>query len=197
MPTKLSALAVETAIALSDFIVKVKAAGAGDVIVTFQNLIASINANQATGAPLQTASTNFTAVATGTTVIPYDDTPPQITEGTEFMTLVFTPKSTTNRLSIEVTLLGSSSVANGITAALFQDAIANALAVDSQYMPTATGPCSVKLTHDMVAGTVSPITFRVRCGSENAGTFTLNGASGGRKFGGITLSNIKVTEYKG
>ncbi len=47
-------------------------------------------------------TTQTGTVATGTTVIPADNTIPQITEGVEFMTLAFTPKIATSRLEIEV-----------------------------------------------------------------------------------------------
>ena len=46
---------------------------------------------------LQTVSYQTGAVATGTTIIPFDDTIPQITEGNEFMTLAITPRSATSQ----------------------------------------------------------------------------------------------------
>lgn len=154
------------------------------------------NAKVATGVAVQVGSTVSTAVATTTTLIPVDDTIPQITEGAEFMTLSYTPKAATNLLVIQVVMMGSSSVANGIIVALFQDATANALAAAYTYQATSTGNVAVPLTHTMTAGTTSAITFRVRGGSQNAGTFTFNGFSGGRIFGGITKSSIVITEYK-
>ncbi len=88
------------------------------------------NAKLATGVPVQVVSVGSSAVATGTTTIPVDDTIPQITEGNEFMTLAITPRSATNRLLIRVVFHlshGSVSTAN-LVAALFQDSTANALA---------------------------------------------------------------------
>lgn len=148
------------------------------------------------GAVLQIASTPYSAVATGTTILPWDDTVPQITEGTEFMTQVITPKSVTNRLSIEATLMVANTASSQLTAALFQDAIPGALAAMDSYQPTANGTVNLKLTHDMLAGTVAPITFRIRAGNDVAGITTFNGNSGLRRFGGITISSIKITEYK-
>lgn len=154
------------------------------------------NTQLAVGIVVQVASTNYSAVATGTTLIPLDDTIPQITEGTEFMTQTITPKSVTNKLSIEAVLLVSSSASQTIIAALFQDSNANSLATTAMFQTTATGLVSIKLTHDMVAGTTSATTFRVRVGTSGVSTVTLNGASSARLFGGITLSNIRITEYK-
>lgn len=148
------------------------------------------------GFVFQVVSTNFGTAATGTTTIPFDDTIPQITEGTEFMTQAITPKSATNRLSIDVMMYGSYSAIVEFIIALFQDSTANALAANSVTVPTSGYLGQVTIRHDMVAGTTSSTTFRVRAGGSGAGTMTFNGTSGTRRFGGITLSNIKITEYK-
>jgi|ERR1044071_4626391 hypothetical protein len=154
------------------------------------------NLSAGSGYVVQTVSTNYSAVATGTTTIPFDDTIPQITEGTEFMTRSITPTSATNRLSITATFYGSYSVTAEMVVALFQDATANGLAGNSVTIPTGGYLGQVKLTHDMVAGTTSSTTFRVRAGGSTAGTVTFNGTAGTRKLGGITLSNITITEYR-
>jgi hypothetical protein len=149
-----------------------------------------------TGVPVQVVATTFSAVATGTTLIPYDDTIPQITEGDQYMTQAITPKATTNRLLIEAKLYISNSIIQEIIAALFQDATANALAAQLQYASTATGEVGVYVAHDMAAGTTSATTFRIRAGGVAAATCTFNGRAGARKFGGISLSFMKITEYK-
>ena len=155
------------------------------------------SAKVATGVAVQVAFSNSSAVATGTTTIPQDDTIPQITEGTEFLTVSITPKSATNNLVIQVNLMASYSVATGvIIVALFQDSTANALAVSSAYQTTATGNLQIPLIFSMPAGTTSSTTFRVRAGSNSAGTFTLNGSSGARQYGTASKSSIVVTEYK-
>ena len=150
----------------------------------------------AVGFPVQMVTTNYSAVATGTTTIPQDDTIPQITEGTEFMTQAITPKSATNILVIEAVAFISVSNANDRTMALFQDATANALAVSNVYMLTAAQMVSQPLSHTMVAGTTSSTTFRVRIGPSLAGTVSFNGTGGSRYFGATTKSFIKITEYK-
>lgn len=148
------------------------------------------------GMVVQESVSSFTAVATGTTVLPLDDTIPQITEGIEFMTISFTPKSATNILVIEANVMLASSVANNLIAALFQGATANALAAGSSNNQTANSARMVHVTHSMAAGTTSAITFRIRGGGNGAGTTTFNGVSGARLFGAISKSYIKVTEYK-
>jgi hypothetical protein len=152
----------------------------------------------AAGFVVQVVGTNFSAVATGTTLIPSDDTIPQITEGTEFMTQAITPKSATNILVIDATLFISNSLTTPtLTAALFQDATANALAASSNLAaPIATGTVSIRVRHVMTAGTTLATTFRIREGADGASTNTFNGQGGVRRYGGITLSSITITEYK-
>jgi hypothetical protein len=148
----------------------------------------------ATGFPVQVVGTDFSAVATGTTIIPFDDTIPQITEGIEFMTQAITPKSATNTLYVDATIMLSSSVAGNIQCAIFQDATANALAAIDNYELTATAPVVLKISLKLTAGTTSSTTFRMRAGSDQAGTTTFNGSGGVRKYGGITISSMRITE---
>ena len=148
------------------------------------------------GQLVQNVGTMNAAVATGTTVIPRDDTIPQNTEGTQFLTQAITPTSATNILEIEAVLMLSSSVTSDVIAALFQDSGANAIAVASQYATTNLGVMCLTLKHRMVAGTTSATTFNVRAGPMTAGTVTFNGASGGRYYGGVIASSITIKEFK-
>ncbi len=147
---------------------------------------------------IKTVTTSTGAVATGTTTIPFDDTIPQITEGTEFMTLAITPTNALNMLRIEVymALIGNNVVGVSTdTVALFQDSTANALASVGQLQSLADEVGCLCLTHIMVAGTTSSTTFRVRAGQNAAGTTTFNGRSAGRIYGGAASSRIVITEY--
>lgn len=152
----------------------------------------------ANGAIVQVVSTGYSSVATGTTVIPQDDTIPQNTEGDEYMTQAITPKSATNILVIRATVFLASTVASqNIAAALFQDTTANALAVQAAiYSASANKTGSVVLEHRMVAGTTSSTTFKIRAGGSAAGTTTFNGSAGARLYGAIPKSSIVVEEYK-
>lgn len=155
------------------------------------------SAQLAAGVVVQTASYITGAVKTGTTIIPGDDTIPQITEGNEYMTLAFTPKSTTNRIKIEVTVqLSSSNAASDLICAIFQDATANAIGAGWQTQAGTTYKNLVHAVADIVAGTTSSITFRVRGGCNAAGTTTFNGSGGARLLGGALSSSIRITEYK-
>lgn len=148
----------------------------------------------------QVVNTQSGAVNTGTTRVPYDDTIPQITEGDEYMTLAITPKSATNKLLIEVVCVLANSDTGAhevLTAALFQDATANAIAGISNHISFVNEPIILNFKHFMVAGTTSETTFRLRAGSHNASkTTTFNGQSAARRLGGITMSSITITEIK-
>lgn len=135
-------------------------------------------------------------MVTGSGVIPFDDTIPQSSEGLELMTLAITPKSTTNILVIEAELMIGVSINSQRIAAMFQDSTADAIAAKSTYVGNWTDPVVLTLRHRMVAGTTSATTFKVRGGCETAGTVTMNGSSGARKFGATTKSTMKITEYK-
>ena len=140
------------------------------------------------------------AVSTGTTTMPRDDTIPQNDEGDEVMTLAITPTDATNNLKIDVVVnAGNTNSGCGtLTAALFQDTTAGALAaMGNQYADAqANTPRQVVFTHFMTAGTASETTFKVRIGSNLSGTTTFNGTSGSRKMGGIMASSITITEIE-
>lgn len=146
------------------------------------------------GMVVQIVSTNSSAVSTGTTVLPVDDTIPQNTEGDQYLTQAITPISATNQLIIEAVLHLSHTAVAYLSAALFQDTTANALAANNQYQTTATGTVVLNLRHVMTAGTTSSTTFKIRAGGSSAGTMTFNGNNATRFFNTVTKSNIKITE---
>lgn len=135
------------------------------------------------------------ALATGTTSIPLDNTTPQNTEGTEFISATITPISATNRLLVQVVVHCTHSAANNwVTSALFRDSTANALASNLAFKPNAGGAQFHVLQHEVTAGSTSATTFKVRIGGYNAGTLTYNGAGGLARMGGTLTSSIVITE---
>lgn len=157
------------------------------------NAVRYFQSNLQTEQRAQTVFTETGAVATGTTTVPADDTIPQITEGDEYMTRTITPKSATSTLEIEIVAFLTNSASSSGIGALFQDATANALAAGFHVVSTGASAPFV-LRHKMAAGTTSAITFRFRFGCAGAGTTTFNGTAGGRLFGGVMASSIKITE---
>lgn len=153
-------------------------------------------AGEGTNAIQQVQMTQYSEASTTTTIIPFDDTIPQNTEGAEFMSQTITPKSASNLLVIEGAIMLNNTVVNWYIAALFQDSTANALAAYTSYSGVATGALTIPFKYKMTAGTTSATTFKIRGGGPSAGTTTFNGQSGTRRFGAIPKSYIQVTEFK-
>ena len=130
----------------------------------------------------------------GTTVIPTDDTVPQNTEGTEFMTLAITPTSASSKLLIQVNALLGTNSSTWVVGALFQDTTADALAAGFFYEPSGNGLKELTFRHYMTAGTTSPTTFKFRAGTNAVATVFFNGSAGSRYLGGVASSSITITE---
>jgi hypothetical protein len=158
-------------------------------------VLPAVNVGLQTGSARNTVNYQTGAVATGTTVLPIDDTIPQNTEGDQYMTLAITPTSASNYLKIDICIILAHNSGTGIGAALFQDSTVNALAASTDYSSAAGSPTSINFTHWMTSGTTSSTTFKVRAGCGTVGTTTFNGFSGNRIFGGVASSSITITEY--
>ena len=147
------------------------------------------------GAVIQHAYTQTGAVDTGTTIFNEDDTIPQNDEGTEFLTQAITPKNATSIISIEVHIFYSQSTGTRSGCGLFKDSDADALAFTSNHVKDATSMSNMQVFYAETSGNTTVRTYKVRCGLiQNAGTFTLNGQSGARKFGGTILSAMRIFE---
>jgi hypothetical protein len=139
---------------------------------------------------------NFTTgtKATGTTVFILDNTIPQKTEGSEFMTLAITPTNASNKLLIEMQHTFAVTNAFENTAALFQDSTANALASMNQVRTETNSMDTTFWSHYMTAGTTSETTFKLRFGGNGAGTWTFNGQSDTARLGGSISSSMTIWE---
>ena len=57
---------------------------------------------------------------------------------------------------------------------------------------------NMQLFYAETSGNTHARTYRVRCCLiSSSGTFTLNGQSGARKFGGVAMSTIRIMEISG
>lgn len=151
--------------------------------------------NTTVGCVIQNVYSQTGTMATGTTQIPNDNTIPQSSEGTQFMSLAITPKLSTNKLKITVVVNASYSVSAVGCVALFQDSTANALAAATASI-VSSNTQNITLIHYMTAGTVSETTFKVRAGAGSAGTFTFNGIGGVQQYGGVMASSITIEEIQ-
>ena len=146
------------------------------------------------GSVLQVVNFQTGTVATTTTIMPQDNTIPQITEGGQFLSLAITPISATSKLLFQIVLQLGPGSGTWVSAALFQGATANAICAGATYMFTAGGGVIIPMNYFMTSGTTSSTTFTVRAGAASAMTLTLNGAGGVQEFGGTMFSSITITE---
>lgn len=137
------------------------------------------------------ATTN--AKTSGPLSIPLDNTPPTSTEGIECLTGAITPTSATSRLQVEVLLQASGQNAGGtIAAALFRDAGTAAVTAGAAGYVAANGFAQVSLRYEVVAGSVSATTFKLRFGGDSvAGPLVLNSM-----FSTVCVTSMKITEIK-
>lgn len=135
-------------------------------------------------------------VDTSTTVIPFDNTSPQNTEGEEFTTLAYTPADAANTLEIECVLNFSVSAAVGVAVTLFAGDGLTALAAGAFYAADNDWLYQVRLLHRMAAGGTGEITFKMRYGPSAAATVTANGVGGSGIFNARLQSGITLREYR-
>jgi hypothetical protein len=147
------------------------------------------------GDVIQRQSSQISASATGTTVMPADNTIPQSTEGDQYASQAITPTASPNVLAVEFYgLLSSSNTAASFGVALFQDSAANALAASGSVFTAAFDGRSIPLTHELLAGTTSATTFKIRAGSSGAGTTSFIASNGSRQYGAIPAARLGVSE---
>ena len=128
--------------------------------------------------------------------IPYDDTIPQIGEGTNIPTLAqsITPLSASSKILVEV-FLSAEITSNKAILALFKDGGANAVSAVAVGDGGTVSEQPCVLRYLIATGTLTPVAFSLNVGVGTAGTVQINGSGGARKLGGVQGSSIKITEY--
>jgi hypothetical protein len=153
------------------------------------------------GSVVSRAYGSYATSADLTTVIPLDDTIPQITEGTEVVTAAITPSSASNRVRATFTTMVAGDDTNTIqyaVAALFRDATANAIyATAVKVVPEVgadVGLAILSFVFEHVPGTTSSTTYRVRVGPDAGDPIRLNGTAAARLFGGVAQASLVLEE---
>lgn len=145
------------------------------------------------------ATTGAVVKCTGT--IPKDDTIPQQTEGTEVLTVTYTPKSASSTLVVKASFFGVQPGSGGAhLCAIFRDSTADAVGACLQL-----GATSTALEHNIMvttpSGSTAATTFKLRVGGETGtppiyvNALTESGGVGVRLFGGVAACTLEVTEY--
>lgn len=134
--------------------------------------------------------------ASGTTTIPFDNTTPQNTEGTEFMTTNFVPIKAFSKIEIDCNMFVAISVGNVANLnALFKSGNANALTVGFCLSSSGDGGQQTTLKYVDTLSSTSAVDYSVRCGGSSASTCYFNGISSGARFNGTFYSSITIKEY--
>lgn len=145
---------------------------------------------------VQRVVTASTAVVSGTGQIPFDNSRPQITEGTQFLAVTITPRAAAHTLVVEAQIQFGYTANNTITAAIHLNSAADAIAAIPFYGVAGGGDgANMTIRHSFVANTVAATSVQLRLGGSGANTLHMNGTStGGGLYNGVAASSISVTE---
>ncbi len=144
------------------------------------------------GTTIQTRRNSTGAYAAGTTIIPVDDTIPQVTEGFQIMSQTIVPKFESSVLRINSSISVSASALARCSLALFKDGASDALSARTQKITSIQR--TMILSHTELASTAVSQTWTTRIGPDDAKTVYFNGYLGARFFGGVMESYINIDE---
>lgn len=134
-------------------------------------------------------------MTTSTAIIPYDDTIPQNTEGTQILSATITPKSASSYLMISALVhVSQNATTQEIIGAIFRDSGADAIIASELSHYDSTLPRHILVVGRVPSLSVSATEISVRVGLSAAGTYTINGTAGSRKLGGALVSSLTIME---
>jgi hypothetical protein len=145
---------------------------------------------------IQEISLEDSQAPTSTTIIPFDNTIPQSTEGATILGASISQcTSFCNVLEIQARINCSYSVAAHVMMALFRTGSgANALFACAQYVAASDQMTQLEKVHRELTNTAGTATVDLRAGGSTAGTLYVNGTSAGRKLGGVMSSELRLRE---
>ena len=148
------------------------------------------------GTVIQTQYAEYTANTNITAVLPSDDTFPQITEGTEILSLSITPRFATSKILLKFDGTISASAIIGVGAAFFRVPLSNAIRSCEVVIPAGVYREQMAMSALDAPATASAITYTVRVGPGTAGTIRMNGAHTQRMHGGAQACTLVAQEIK-
>jgi hypothetical protein len=128
--------------------------------------------------------------------IPFDNSIPQQTEGSEVLTATITLTNSANKVKISFDAFGGQDANANIAMALFRGETASAIFAKPSFNIGGNQPFS--FVYVDTPGSVGPHTYKVRMSEAAAGSLTLNGdGNGTRLFGGAGAISLLLEEIKG
>ncbi len=152
--------------------------------------------NRESGVVLNTVTKISNVAFSGALMFPYDNTPPENTEGNPYNDLetVYSAKRANSKLIVDVKLQASTNNGTYFITALFKDSDTNALAASStSIVAVEDEQATLRAIFDV--GDTSPHTYKVRFGpSASAATVFINQNSTAPTFGGTLMSSLTIME---
>jgi len=140
-----------------------------------------------------TSNVNFLSLVTA---IPYDDSPPLITEGTEILSQSFVPASTTATYRVRIGMFVGANTSITATSGLFINAGAQAISAKGGTIPAGGAVSFIGDEYEYAPGSTAVQTISVRVGPQAGGnTVYLNGSNAGaaaRIYGGTGRATMII-----
>lgn len=139
-------------------------------------------------------ATPYTANTTLSTLIPFDDTTPTISEGDEILTASITPTSSSNKVKITFDGFGTADGSNSLCiAALFRGSTCvQVIASGSNTLQTNMG-----FTYIDSPATTGATTYSIRVGAPTGTNgMRMNGTISARRFGGTSKATMRLEEIE-
>lgn len=171
------------------------------ILAAFGKVQGQLNARALTaGNVVQSVYTSSSAADTTQEQIPWDDTAPTNGEGKELSAIntTITPTSASNKLRVEVCVNLSDNSALGaerVIMGLFRDSVSNSVATVG-LISDDNGSTSWQavITYEVIAGSTSATTFKIRYGNASGGITYVNDVNGNATFGGTQISWMRISE---
>ena len=151
-----------------------------------------------TGGVIQSIKSTVNARVNTPATVPFDDTPPQISEGALVASVTITPKFINSVMRISATCSGAAVVAGGCVIYITKDLNTSALAASSINASGGDHNVNMSVRVEDAVSALTPITYKLYAGGQNGITqFNVNGNSSGRLFGDIPKTFLLVEEIVG
>lgn len=155
-------------------------------------IVSSLDTSQV---PPNRVYAEYTANTDIATVIPTDDTIPQIAEGTQILSVSITPRKTTNRIRLRFQCETSlSAVPSAAICALFANGAPDAIAASIVSHGTIGFALPLVMEVEITPAAATAQTYTVRVGPGSAANLRLNGSSATRLFGGVSRATLVAEE---
>lgn len=128
-----------------------------------------------------------------TSVVPLDDTVPLNSEGSEVLTLTFTPRLQVSTVVVRATCYVDGSTTNHIIGSLFVDDVATSFSTSDVSPDTAGRPRSFVVVGSYANASTATKTFKFRIGP-NTGTAYINRDVVGERWGNASLIIVEAEE---